>query len=111
MACNIPIITNSRGVPYFTTQHVTVGTAAVDFALGTFRGLPPAGYITIRIANEIPTGTTGTLPVTFTLNGIARNLTLFGGGSATVADLTGTGIILIFNDNENGILQLVSTTN
>ncbi|MBQ3689370.1 MAG: hypothetical protein II937_05810 [Bacteroidales bacterium] len=109
--CNLPIITNSRGIPYFTTQNITVGTTAVDFALGLFRGLPPAGYITIRIANPIPTGTTTTLPVTFTLNGLARNVTLLDGSNATVADITGANIITLFNDRENGILQIISQTN
>jgi hypothetical protein len=66
------------------------------------------GYLTVNIANAIPTGTTGTLPVRFTLNGNTRALTFFGGTSVTAADLAGTGIITIFYDWYNGILQLVS---
>ena len=99
--------TNTRGVPYFTTTGVTVGTDAVDFTLG-FRSIPRVGYLTIRIAEAIPTGTTGTLPVRFTLNGQTRALTSFGGVAVTAADLTGAGVITVFYDWFNGILQVVS---
>jgi len=99
--------TNTRGIPYLQTTGVTVGTDSVDFTLG-FRSIPKAGYITIRIAEPIPTGTTGTLPVRFTLNGQTRALTSFGGVAVTAADLTGAGVITVFYDWFNGILQAVS---
>lgn len=103
----VNITTNATGVPYLTTTGVTVGTAAVDFALG-FRRIPRVGYITIRIADAIPAGTTGTLPVQFTLNGQTRALTSFGGVAVTAADLTGAGVITVFYDWFNGILQTTS---
>lgn len=105
--CVNVVTTNTRGVPYFTTTGVTVGTASVDFTLG-FRSIPRVGYLTIRIADAIPTGTTGTLPVQFTLNGQTRALTSFCGVAVTAADLTGAGIITVFYDWFNGILQVVS---
>ena len=89
------------------TTSVTVGTDAVDFALG-FRSIPKMGYLTINIANAIPADATGTLPVRFTLNGSTRALTNFGGASVTAADIAGTGIIMVFYDFFNGVLQLVS---
>jgi hypothetical protein len=46
--------------------------------------------------------------VFITLNGTSRALTSFNGTPVTVADLTGTGIITIFNDRFNGILQMTS---
>jgi hypothetical protein len=46
--------------------------------------------------------------VTLTLNGSARQLTFFDGTPVTAADITGTGVIEVFNDRFNGILQLVS---
>lgn len=106
------ITTNAGGVPYLTTTNTTVSDTAVDLALGwTRRQLSPVGYLTIRIANEIPTGTTTTLPITLTLNGVTRALTLFDGTAVTVAELIGgTGVITVFNDRFNGILQLVSRT-
>ena len=103
----VNINTNSSGVPYFRTNGVTVGSDAVDFALG-FRRIPPVGYITINIADAIPTGTTGTLPVRFSLNGQTRALTSFGGVAVTAADLTGAGVITVFFDWYSGIFQVVS---
>ena len=103
----VNITTNANGTPYLRTSSVTVGTDTVDFALG-FRRIPAIGYITVNIADAIPEGTTGTLPVRFTLNGNTRNLTFFGGTNVTAADLTGTGIISVFYDWYSGTLQLVS---
>ncbi len=99
--------TNVNGTPYLRTNSVTVGTDTVDFALG-FRRIPLIGYLTVNIADAIPADATGTLPVRLTLNGNTRNLTFFGGTNVTAADLAGTGIITVFYDWYNGILQLVS---
>ena len=97
------------GIPYISTTNTTVGTEAVDFALGFIRRpLPPVGYFTVRITNAIPTGTTGTLPITLTLNGSTRSLTNMDGTAVTAADITGTGVLLVFNDRFNGILQLMN---
>lgn len=106
------VTTNAGGVPYLTSTNVTVGTDSVDIALGWMRrNLPPVGYFTVRLANEIPAGTTTTLPITLTLNGTTRALTLFDGTPVTVAELIGgTGVFLVFNDRFNGILQLMSRT-
>lgn len=101
------VTTNVNGIPYMKTSGVTVGTDSVDFALG-FRRIPAIGYITVNIADAIPTGTTGTLPVRFTLNGNTRNLTFFGGENVTAADITSTGVITIFYDWYSGLLQTVS---
>ena len=103
----IVVNTNTNGVPLLRTTGVTVSADTVDFALG-FRRIPPVGYLTINIADAIPTGTTGTLPVRLTLNGNTRNLTYFGGANVTAADLVGTGIITAYYDFYSGILQLVS---
>lgn len=102
------ITTNAGGVPYLSVTNVTVGTDSVDLALG-FRRIQPVGYLTIRLATAIPADATTTLPVTLTLNGTTRNLTLFDGTQVTVADLIGgTGVITVFNDRFNGVLQLLS---
>lgn len=103
------ITTNAGGIPYLNVTNVTVGTESVDLALG-FRRIQPVGYLTIRLATAIPADATTTLPVTLTLNGTTRNLTLFNGTQVTVADLIGgTGVITVFNDRFNGVLQLMST--
>lgn len=101
------VTTNVNGVPYLSTSNVTVTDTAISFALG-FRRISPVGYFTVRIANAIPEGTTGTLPVNITLNGVTRALTFFDGTPVTAADITGTGVITVFNDRFNGILQITS---
>lgn len=101
------ITTNSEGVPYLRTTGVAVGTDNVDFSLG-FRRIQAMGYMTINIADQIPDGTTGTLPVRFVLNGNQRVLTNFGGTPVTAADITGVGVITVFYDWYSGTLTLMS---
>lgn len=106
MGC-VNINTNVEGVPYLSTSNVTVSETGVNLALG-FRRIQPVGTFFVRVSTAIPTGTTGTLPVSITLNGITRPLTTFGGAAVTAADLTGTGVVEVFNDRYNGVLQVVS---
>lgn len=105
MAC-VNITTNAQGIPYLPTSNVQVTTTAVNLALG-YRNIQPVGYFTVRLTDAIPDGTAGTLPINITLNGNTRPLTFLGGAAVTAADLTGTGVLLIFNDKFNGILQLI----
>lgn len=110
MNCQYISGTNAGGIVYLPSTNVTVGTDSVDIALG-FRRIQPVGYFTVRLSNAIPTGTTTTLPVTLTLNGTTRALTLFDGTPVTVAELIGgTGVFLVFNNRFDGILQLMSRT-
>ena len=95
-------------IPYLEVNNITVGTSAVDLAMG-FRQVPRTGILLIRIGTAIPAGTDAALPVTLSLNGNTRQLTFFGGSNVTVADLAGTGVLMVFNDKYNGILQLLST--
>lgn len=107
--CNQNITTNAGGVPYFSSTNVTIGTDTVDIALG-FRRIAPLGYFTVFISDVIPTGTTATLPITLTLNGTTRPLTLPNGTPVTVAELTGVNVIEVLNDRFRGILALMSRT-
>lgn len=110
MECFNNITTNAGGIPYLSTTNVTVGTESVDLALGWQRRLPPVGYFTVRIANAIPEGTTTTLPVTLSLFGVTRALTLPNGTAVTVADLEDVSVFTVFNDRFNSILALMSRT-
>lgn len=103
------ITTNTRGIPYLRTTGVTVGTESVTFAL-SFRRLYP-GHLTVSIVNEIPEGTTDTLPVLLSVGGETKPLVFFGGDPVTVADLPGTGVIDVFYDPFTGAIQLLSQTN
>lgn len=108
MGCaNITI--NAGGQPYIPNTQVTVGTDAVNIALG-WRNIQPIGYLTVHMANAIPSDATTTLPVTLTLNGVTRPLTLPNGTAVTVADILATNVMLIFNDKFNGLLTLMSRT-
>lgn len=105
--CNINITTNVTGIPYIATSGVSVTDASVDLSLG-FRRIPKVGKFVIRIASAIPEGTTATLPVRVTLNGMTRPLIFFGGSAVTAADLVGTGIVEVWYDWFEGILQITS---
>lgn len=109
MNCTPNVTTNAGGIPYFSSTNVTIGTESVDIALG-FRRIQPIGYMTIFVEDVIPTGTTTTLPVTLTLNGTTRALTLPNGTPVTVAELLGVNIFTVFNDRFRGILTLISRT-
>ena len=103
------ITTNAGGIPYLISTNTTVGTETVDIALG-FRRIQPVGYLTIFIEDVIPAGTTATLPVTLTMNGTTRALTLPNGTPVTVAELLGTSVFTVFNDRFRGLLTLMSRT-
>lgn len=105
----VSITSNLNGVPYLRTTSTIVGTDSVDFSLG-FRSIPAIGYLTIKITDAVPEGTTGTLPIRFTLNGSSRTLTYFGGASVTAADLASTGVILVWYNWYDGTLQLIAPT-
>ena len=107
--CSCNITTNAGGVPYISNTNVTVGTEVVDIALG-FRRIQPIGYFTVHMENAIPADATTTLPVTLTMNGVTRNLTLPNGTAVTVAELLATNVFLVFNDRFNGTLALMSRT-
>ena len=109
MNCTPNVTTNAGGIPYLSSSNVTVSTETVDIALG-FRKIQPVGHLTIFIDDAVPTGTTGTLPVTITLNGTTRALTLPNGTPVTAEELIGVNIIDVFNDRFRGILALMSRT-
>ena len=107
--CNKILATNAGGIPYIISTNTTVGTEDVNITL-EFRRIQPVGYLTIIISDAIPADATTTLPVTLTMNGITRPLTLPNGTPVTVAELLNVGNILVFNDRTRGLLTLMSRT-
>lgn len=107
--CNPIVATNAGGIPYIVSTNTTIGTETVDIALG-FRRIQPVGYLTIIISDVIPTDATATLPVTFSMNGVTRALTLPNGTPVTAAELLNVSNILVFNDRSRGLLTLMSRT-
>ena len=107
--CNPIIATNAGGIPYIVSTNTVIGTENINIALG-FRRVQPVGYITIVIDDVIPADATTTLPVTLTLNGTTRNLTLPNSTNVTVAELVGTNVFDVFNDRFHNVLALMSRT-
>ena len=107
--CFNNVTTNAGGIPLLISTKTTVGTETIDIAMG-FRRIQPVGYFTIRISDVIPADATTTLPVTLTLNGTTRQLTLPNGENTTAAELLNVGTILVWNDRFNGSLMLMSRT-
>lgn len=109
MSCFGNITTNAGGIPLLVSTATTIGTESIDIAMG-FRRIQPLGYFTVRISDVIPADATATLPVTLTLNGTTRQLTLPNGENVTAAELLSTSVILVWNDRFNGSLVLMSRT-
>ena len=101
---------NINGLPTIKTQTVVVSDTAVTFKFAPdFDGRPFRGLILVYISEAIPTGTTTTLPVQFSMAGTTSNVTVAGGANVTVADLPGIGIYLVYFDRWADTLQLIGS--
>lgn len=90
---------NTKGIPALRSIGVSVTATEVQFDFNNHRnvGRPFRGLIVINLAQAIPTGTTTTLPIVFTSTGSNRQeLVSYNGDPVTVADITGTGIHLVW---------------
>ena len=102
---------NIRGVPTIKSQSVTVSETSVDFKFNPdWNARPFRGLLLVYLSEEIPSGTTTTLPVRFSMAGTTSNVTVAGGDNLTVADLPGVGVYLFYYDRFSDILQLLSST-
>lgn len=99
---------NINGIPTIESRRVTVTDTSVDF---TFRPdwdrNPFRGLILVYLSEVIPTGTTTTLPIRFTMAGNTQNVTLPSGDNMTVADVTGPGVYLFYYDRISNVLQKI----
>ena len=101
---------NINGIPTIKTQTVVVSETAVTFKFAPdFDGRPFRGLILVYISEAIPTGTTTTLPIQFSMAGTTSNVTVAGGANVTVADLPGVGIYLVYFDRWADTLQLIGS--
>lgn len=101
---------NLRGIPTIKTQTVTVSDTAVTYKFTPdFDGRPFRGLILVYISEAVPTGTTDTLPIQFSMAGTTSNVTVAGGANVTVADLPGVGIYLVYFDRWADTLQLIGS--
>lgn len=100
---------NINGIPTIKTQSVTVSTTSVDFKFSPdWDRRPFRGLLLVNISEEIPTGTTTTLPIRFSMAGTTSNVTLAGGANLTVADLPGVGVYLLYYDRLADTLQILN---
>lgn len=102
---NPPVTINTRGIPFVSSNEITVSTTEVTISFG-IRRLSGMGLMVLDITEAIPTGTTATLPVQIAINGGAVPLTAFGGGAVTAGDLVGTGRILVMYDRIKNTIQV-----
>lgn len=96
---NIPpyYLANRGGIPRIQSIGVAVGTDAVTYSFQDhpYSNAPFKGLIIINIAQAIPDGTTGTLPVRFGNISVVTSANV----NVTAADITGAGIYLGYYDN------------
>lgn len=101
---------NQRGIATIKAQSVSVSETSVDFKFNPdWNQRPFRGLLLVYLAEVIPDGTTGTLPVRFSMAGTTSNVTLPGGTNLTAADLPGTGVYLVYYDRFSDVLQILST--
>lgn len=100
--------TNINGIPTIESRNVTVSDTAVNFGFRPdFTSRPFRGLLLVYLSEEIPTGTTETLPITFTMAGNTVNVTTAGGANLTVADVA-VGIYLVYYDRYANVLQIIN---
>lgn len=102
---------NIGGIPTLRSLSVTVTSSKVQYDFNNHRnvGRPYRGLLIINLAQSIPTGTTTTLPVVFTTSGNNEQpLVKVNDVPATVADISGTGIYLVWYESQTNTLQLIN---
>lgn len=91
---------NRRGSAAIATSgvNVTADNVVFSFPNHSFVNAWYRGTIYIDLAQAVPTGTTGTLPVLFETNGATQAVTKYNGEALTAADIPGTGVFEFWFD-------------
>jgi len=99
---------NLNGIPTIEVRRITVTDTSVDFQFRPdFDNNPYRGLLLVYVPEAIPTGTTDTLPIRFSMAGNTQEITNAGGETVTVADFPGIGVYLVYYDRYANLLQLV----
>lgn len=104
---------NRRGISLIESSAVTADTenVAITIANRAFRYLDDRGVFLFRLNQAIPTDAAA-LPIVFSWSGFTQTftqpLTVVGGDAATGAQLTGTGVYLVYYDKASNTLQLMT---
>lgn len=107
---NFPFnFSNRNGIPLIESNSIEATATEVTITIPNraFRWLNGKGVILFRLNQAIPTGSE-TLPILFSSNDFTQPLTLIGGDNATGAQLTGTGVYLIYYDKSANLMQLMT---
>jgi len=100
---------NTRGIPMIAS--ISVEVTATNVVIGiprrAFRGLADSGVFALKLTQEIPAGGTA-LPVVLSSNEFTQSLTVVGGTNATGANITPTGVYLIWYDKCASLMQLLT---
>lgn len=101
---------NRNGIATLDSTSISVSTDAVTYniRLPFDTSVNYRGLVLIRLNEEIPTGTTETLPIKLSMGGFTQNVTTYGGTNLTVADFPGTGIYLLYYNRFANILQILT---
>ena len=101
---------NRRGSAAITSTgvNVTATNAVYTFPNHAFVNAWYRGTLYIDLAQQVPSGTTGTFPVLFETNGVTQAVTKYGGEALTVADLPGTGVYEFWFDRATNTLQILT---
>lgn len=103
---------NQNGIPAIRSLSVNVTSTEVQFDFNNHQnvGSPFRGLIIVNLAQAIPTGTTGTLPIVFTSGSSnPQALTSYDGVAVTAADYKGQGIYLVWFESSTNTLQLIDS--
>ncbi len=100
---------NRSGIPRISSTGVAVSSTNVQYSFNADFSFSRnySGVLIVRLQQEIPAGTTDTLPVVLTSSAGTQAITAKGGAAVTVAGLSGAGIYLMYFDRASGILQLL----
>lgn len=100
---------NLRGIPMIasTSVEVTTDNVVIGIPRRAFRGLADSGLFAFRLTQEIPAGGAA-LPVVFSSNDFLQTLTVAGGTAATGAQITPTGVYLVWYDKCASLMQLLT---
>ncbi|MCH5332049.1 MAG: hypothetical protein J1E33_06570 [Alistipes sp.] len=101
---------NRRGSAAITSSAVTVNTDNVVFTFPahSFMSIQYRGSLFVELTQAIPAGTTTTLPIVFSTNGVTQAVTKYNGEALTVADLPGTGVYEFWFDRSTNTLQIMT---
>lgn len=110
MAINPFTWVNRRGSAAIQSTGVTVGAENVTFSFRNhaFATAWYRGTVFVELAQDVPAGTTGTLPVLFETNGVTQAVTKYGGAPLTIADLPGVGVYELWFDRSTNVLQVMT---